>query len=395
MIGDQKSPTMYMARSSDLTVLLTLRGRHLHTLRWLWHANRVRLPYHVVIADGEVHPTIYRLLKDPGTFPFLSYEYRRYNDSSYGDFYRKCVDSSNCITTKYMMMSDNDDYLITTGIKQSVAHLETDDSYVAAGGKIPSFEIESYDRILPQVFGKLVGLKFAYGYQCNDLNMDTPSARVLDAAKIHQVLYYHVYRTDGLNKIFQEIEALNFSDLTVHEYYCALRAATLGKIKTNPSVICYLRQRGTSSGFSISKDWVNHLLHSSLPQDFRLLAKAIAAEIGNGDPLAEDSYGEELLDIYAQMLRKMLGYTMMRHRFPKLFRIKQKLHWIDNIRLIPVGLRNRVEVRNFWAELSADLGDSLLLPTYKTEIDNICSNLQDESFLNFVKNNASDLICQP
>ena len=386
---------MYMQKGSDLTVLLTLRGRHLHTLRWLWHANRVRLPYHVVVADGEVHPTIDRLLTDPCTFPFLSYEYRRYADSSYEDFYRKCVDSSNGITTKYTMMSDNDDYLIITGIEQSVAYLEKDDSYVAAGGKIPSFEIESCDSILSQVFGQLVKLKFSYGYQCHDLNMDAASARVLDAAKIHQVLYYHVYRTDRLNKIFQEIEELNFSDLTVHEYYCGLRAATLGKIKTNPSVICYLRQRGTSSGFSISKDWVHHLLHSCLPQDFRLLAKAIAAKIGNGDPVAIDSFSEELLDVYAQMLRHMLSCTMMRHRFPKLFRIKQKLHWTSNIHLIPAPLRTRLNESKFWTEFSADLGASLLFSTYKAEFDTICSNLQDESFLNFVKNNASDLICQP
>ena len=64
----------------NLTILLTLRGRHLHTLRWMWHANRVGLPCHVIIADGEVHPTIDRLLSDPGNFRNLSYEYHRHHD---------------------------------------------------------------------------------------------------------------------------------------------------------------------------------------------------------------------------------------------------------------------------------------------------------------------------
>ena len=53
-----------MAFDSRVTILLTLKGRDLYTLRWLWHANRVSLPFPVVIADGEVNPIVARLI-DP------------------------------------------------------------------------------------------------------------------------------------------------------------------------------------------------------------------------------------------------------------------------------------------------------------------------------------------
>ena len=79
---------------NSLTIILTLRGRHLHTLRWMWHANRTSLPYHIIIADGEVHPTIDRLLSDPSIFPNISYEYHRYRDLSLTDYYKKIKETN-------------------------------------------------------------------------------------------------------------------------------------------------------------------------------------------------------------------------------------------------------------------------------------------------------------
>lgn len=81
--------------ASLLTVLLPLKGRHLHTLRILAHANSARLPYHFLIADGEVEPTIARLLNNSrAIFPHLAIEYVRYQDDrGYGDYFRKMADA--------------------------------------------------------------------------------------------------------------------------------------------------------------------------------------------------------------------------------------------------------------------------------------------------------------
>ena len=123
--------------------MLTLRGRHLHTLRWLWHANRIGFPYHVIIADGEIHPTIDRLLSNPATFPNLSFEYHRHCDLSLSDFYKKCTETIQKVKTKYVMMSDNDDFLIISGIQRSIEYLDNEPEYVCAGGRIPNFSTDA------------------------------------------------------------------------------------------------------------------------------------------------------------------------------------------------------------------------------------------------------------
>lgn len=53
---------------NSTTILLTLKGRPLHTLRWMWHHNRIRLPFPIVIADGGNNQEIERLLSNPKNF---------------------------------------------------------------------------------------------------------------------------------------------------------------------------------------------------------------------------------------------------------------------------------------------------------------------------------------
>src|SRR6185437_8652049 len=113
-----------MALDARLTLLLTLKGRDLYTLRWLWHANRVHLPFRIVIADGEVNPAVARLIEDSAVFSNLQIEYRRYNDLTFRDFYLKLQDAISGIKSPYVMMSDNDDFLFPSGIGESLEWLE-------------------------------------------------------------------------------------------------------------------------------------------------------------------------------------------------------------------------------------------------------------------------------
>ena len=379
-------------KNTELTIVLTLRGRHLHTLRWMWHANRVGLPYHVIIADGEVHPTIDRLLSDPATFQNLSFEYHRHCDRSFSDFYKKCVETIRKVKTKYVMMSDNDDFSIITGIEKSIEYLNSEFEYICAGGQIPNFSIVPHQVLPGKTIGQIVDARFGYRHHCHDIAFPSVSERVVDEIYQYQVIYYHVYRTQALRLIFEEIEGHDFSDLTVHEYYCALRTVTLGKVRTDPSIVCYLRQVGTSGVTAYWKDWVHHLLRSTLPQDFRAMATSIANEVERVDGNDSAVLRESILDAYASKIRHMLGHTMLRHRFPRLFRIKQKLLWLNKLRIIPTWVQQKRWKKNFWKKLSNDCTDPTLLASYQKEFENIEATLQGGEFLFFVKTNAPDLI---
>jgi glycosyltransferase domain-containing protein len=282
----------------NLTIILTLRGRHLHTLRWLYHANINRIPYHIIIADGDVTPTIDRLLSDPSTFPNLSYEYHRHNDLSLSDFYDKLLITVNRVKTEYVMMADNDDFLITVGIQKSISFLNTAPDFVCAGGQLTDFTITPEKKLPYNVVGNFKGARFGYKYDCRDISVSSRADRVMEEIKNYQIIHYHVYRTTALQIIFRELKKLNFSDLTIYEYYIALRAVTLGKIRNDPSVVCYFRQIGTSMLSTYYKDWVHNLLRSRLPQDCRAMAESISNVVCNDEGINAEDFKEMFLDAY-------------------------------------------------------------------------------------------------
>lgn len=373
-----------------LTVVLTLRGRALHTLRWLWHADRVRLPYHVIVADGEVHPAIDRVLSDKASFPNLSFEYHRHDDASFSHFYRKCAETLRRVDTPFAMMSDNDDFSIVAGIDRSVAFLEREPGYVCAGGQLPDFDLRPDPALPGKVVGRMAPPRFGYRHQCRDIAFPTSSERVMDAVRNYQTVYYHVYRTPALRTIFEEAERLDFSDLTAHEHFCALRTATLGKVRTDPASVCYLRQRGTSTVQTYWVDWVHHLLRGKLPQDYRALASSISDEVkkaADGHQVSPD----EILDAYADRIRHMLGHTMMRHRFPRLFALKQSLSWLREVQPLPKACRDWCARRRFWRKLCGDCGDPGLRDAYREELAEIEASLSGKSFLPFLKKHAPEL----
>ena len=76
-----------------LTIVLPLKGRYLFTLRFLWHANRARLPYRFIVADGQVHPVLAEILENSHThFSELDIEYIRYpDDVDFSRFFAKMV----------------------------------------------------------------------------------------------------------------------------------------------------------------------------------------------------------------------------------------------------------------------------------------------------------------
>src|SRR5262249_33432081 len=127
---------------NKVTILLTLKGRTQFTLRWLWHVNRTGLPFRIFVADGEPHPAISGLLEGNTAFPNLRLVYGRYNDRSYRDFYGKLVDALRRIDTPYVMLVDNDDFILPRGVLDSVAFLDAHPDYVCAGGGIPHFELK-------------------------------------------------------------------------------------------------------------------------------------------------------------------------------------------------------------------------------------------------------------
>ena len=126
-----------------LTIVLPLKGRPLFTLRFLWHANRARMPFRFLIADGEVRPPLGEILENSRElFPHLDIEYVRYpDDANWGRYFEKMRDALRRVRTPYVMLADNDDFLAPAGIERCMEFLDSRPDYACCAGGIAGFSL--------------------------------------------------------------------------------------------------------------------------------------------------------------------------------------------------------------------------------------------------------------
>ena len=112
-----------MSSAPPLTILLTLKDRAPFTERWLAYAALVRMPFRILVADASAddaaEPWV-RERRDAG----LDIERLRYPvDRTYADYYAKVADALSRVTTAFVVLADNDDLFIPSGLASAVQFL--------------------------------------------------------------------------------------------------------------------------------------------------------------------------------------------------------------------------------------------------------------------------------
>jgi glycosyltransferase domain-containing protein len=352
-----------------LTIILPLKGRYLFTLRFLWHANRARLPYRIVIADGQVRPALAKILENSREhFANLDVTYLRYpDDIDYHSYFLKMTDALQRVKTPYAMLADNDDFIAREGIERSLNFLDVNKDYICCGGGLAGFSVYSGLRRPNGPIGRFN--RYAYRYthldRSEDFSSSSPVERLCQGSR-NWWSYYAIYRTEGLQTIWREILDIDFSDLHLHELFCAMRALTLGKIRSDAKTISYLRQYGTSLGY-YKKGWVHHLLRSRFTQDFdamidRVSTAAAAVDGVQAAPIAEmlrlicDGWLHEFLEIYYGSLQSVK--RVLRNNTPSF------VNWLKNRRRYFVA-RERADI---FARLANDGASVDYLTTLADEL---------------------------
>lgn len=380
-----------------LTIILPLKGRHLFTLRFLWHANRARLPYRFLIADGQVHAALAALLENSHSlFPELDVDYIRYpDDIDFSRFFAKLHDALQRVQTPYVMIADNDDFLAFSGIERSLDFLDQSPDYVCCGGGLAGFSVYSG---LDNPNDGLVGPvnRFAYRYTPFDRSEDYSSESAVERLRQgsrNWWSYYAVFRTDALATIWREGVEIDFSDLQLFEFFCAMRTLTLGKARSDGSTIAYLRQYGTSMRSSLRKDWVHHLLRSRFTSDFNTMIARISAIAAASDGVDAAQVDEMLRSICDEWLRAFLKVNygslqsvkqMLRDRGPGLVNwlLKRRRYFIDGERSALVS------------SLRSDGAAETYILKFQQELAAIEMVLSGADFANFIHPHISQLGAQ-
>ncbi len=394
-----------MSLDDRLTILLTLKGRDLYTLRWLWHANRVRLPFPVVVADGQVNDTIARLIES-GAFPHLTIDYRRYDDRSFRDFYFKIQDALASIKTPYVMLSDNDDFVLPSGVRVSVEHLERSPDYVSAGAGVGHFESEDEPQRLPHLSGKIRRFWFqqSKNYQAYDLASPQAAPRVYEAYAGFLTVCYNVFRVEALLKIAQEVTEYNFRRLDNQELYWILRIATLGKVKSFGTCMSYLRQLGTSSNPSRGKDFVFSVSTEPYVDEIQKIAQRIAAETAQADGVGAAPIADRLNVIGAARLRSKLEAVLgWRATVKTLLKRLMPAPLVGLMKIVGDRLRSGASSAAGGRSVSREAMLSLmraagapaaLVAETRQELDAIDETMASGAFIAFLQSAAPDVLAQ-
>ena len=373
-----------------LTILLTLKGRHLHTLRWLWHANKMRLPFHVYVADGEVHPSIAKILENPASFPNLSFEYHRYNDQSLCDYYNKCSDALERINTPYTRMADNDDFLFVTGLQKNLHFLDNNQDYVAAQSGVAGFALSNDSGKLSGVTGRILEIKYRYSSMYNSRNLDSLDVieRTLDETLCYYPTYYCVYRTPALQAITEELSIHNFTSTQIHERYWAIRTVSMGKVYSDSASLSYFRQYGTTLRDIVSNDWVNQLVHGSYTEDISKMVTSISKILEAETGKSREEIEERLRVTFGDHLR---AWIIERYSKRDRLILRRFLSFVTRSFLY---LRRKTLGRDFllFNRLAADGANKRDIASHRNELGEIEKTLSGMEFYDFVKNSSPGLL---
>lgn len=377
-----------------LTIVLPLKGRHLFTLRFLWHANRARLPYRFLIADGEVHPELAKLLEDSRkTFPALDLEYIRYpDDVDFEHYYAKMADVFQRVRTPYVKIADNDDFLAPAGLECCMDFLDARSDYVCCSGGIAGFSVRAAQRDSTKlVTGPINKLAYRYGPHFRSVDLSSPSAtdRVLAGLR-NTWNFYAVFRTSVLAAMWKELLEISPTNLQLAERFLTMRTLTLGKAKSDPNTFSYCMQYWTSlqlhwpsSQSAIRQDFAHYLLRSRFTEDVANVVDRIArslAELDHGDPeKIADRLRRPLEDWVRALIRHDFGAyaTLRRHlraRAPWL------LAWLKTRR----RLRLIWERKNIVNKLRNDGATQEYVVKFQNELAEIEDVLSGQGFKDFL-----------
>ena len=400
--------------SSRLTILLPLKGRPLHTLRFFWDAERRRLPYKFLVADGEVHPAIAAVFERARTvFPHLDVDYVRFpDDVGLPQFFAKMAAAARMVPTPYVMQADNDDFLVKSGLDHSIEWLSAHADFASYGGGIGGFSLDRHGAALPTVAGAPDHVTFRYGpnYLPRDLSAPAAAERVRQGFNAH-ALYYHVFRADVLANILAELQALNFSDSEIHETFFCMRALSLGKSRLDGTVMSYFRQMGTS-GAHRGGDWVSHLLRSRFTADFDAMAAAIASAVARTDGGDAKTVAEDIRNLYADKLRNDLrawygAPPRARSRYHPVSVVKHvllslRLGWLldfyrrtrapKSVDPAARDARYQAERATLLAELKRQGAADTYVAAFAREWADIEASFDEQAFLAFVRAQAPELL---
>jgi glycosyltransferase domain-containing protein len=197
-----------------VTLVIILHNRHRNLDRLLEYYVNFESP--IIIADSSKEEHFFSNWKANLTYlytPGLTYTQK----------IEKLLDT---VTTPYMVMNADDDFIVPAGLYDCVQFLNDNESYSAAQGMILKYYKNTIEKKVR------FGLLYKGDYS---LNMDDPMERLQNLFHPYKSLLYAVHRTNILRACYKNA-GKGIRNLYLNEYLVSIGTVLLGKTKDMPSL---------------------------------------------------------------------------------------------------------------------------------------------------------------
>ena len=291
-----------MSLAPPLTILLTLRDRPSFTQRWLTYAAMVKMPAHILIADGSADDDAEHLVEEQRHTGLDITRVRYPVDRTYADYFAKVTDALWRVTTPLVVLADNDDLLLPGGLASAVQFLAEHPSYVACGGQCAVFWLPNGDGSgrSDALFGDHVDWKCSGQYSTD--TADSAADRLRERCLGANDVFYAVHRTELLRRHFAAVRDCNPRDLFLMEQLVMFLTAIAGKTRQLDTLYIARQQDspGSSGGAHQARfgDWFDRMLVPTWSDDFTRFVECAAAALSEADGLPPDQARRIVVDCY-------------------------------------------------------------------------------------------------
>ena len=210
--------------------------------------------------------------------------------------------------TRFVVLADNDDFFIVSGLNQSVEFLQSHPDYSACRGEVGAFLVSGsqiYDAV-DGVYGDHV--EFVPGvYHNQSLEQDSARERLGSHFLKYGPTWYEVHRTDQLREAFRVLRSLEISDLYLAELLISGFTVIAGKVKREPDPYLFRQSQTPDSGFTRKHDGFDRMLLETWSADFKKFVEAMANALASADRSSADEAREFVREIY----RSYIGSSMI------------------------------------------------------------------------------------
>ena len=279
--------------AAKLTVILTLKGRPLFTIRYFLYMEAVKCPFKILIADGSLDEENKKVIdENKHRWPNVNFEYYRFPpDNTLLDFYKKCEKILGKVVTPYVMWNSNDDFYIIDTMLACIEFLEEDinQEYSACGGKNYTFCTQ---KNLPFKKLKSVSLNSCKLYEGGRYDSDSAFDRVM-AQMPYKCSYiqYAVIRTKNLYEVYKLCCENDILELEISEYFSVRYLLACGKYKILENELVY-----SQYGVSIWKPQflLKRIFLGTYYQDFQKAMRLLAMKLSENCEIAVDELEQKL-----------------------------------------------------------------------------------------------------